>query len=73
MSSIRTSFGRCLNDISARHRNFAEREGSSATKTLAFQHPAFCAETKLDGERMIVHLRRDGQVRIHSRTSVWHR
>jgi hypothetical protein len=75
MVSARTSFAKCLNDVSARHRGFVQSldEDSPAFFSLSFRNPAFTAETKLDGERMMVHLSRDGIVKIHSRVGNWYR
>jgi DNA ligase N terminus/ATP dependent DNA ligase domain len=82
MLSQKTGFERILNDISKRHRAFArvateaakERGGDHpATNSLACQHPAFTIETKLDGDRMIMHYERDGSlVKFHSRRNKWH-
>ena len=67
MCSERTGFGQLLTDLSREH-----RETSSAA--LALKHPAFCVETKLDGERMLVHYTAaTGQVRMHTRRGNWYR
>jgi hypothetical protein len=75
MRSEKTGFQIVLSNLSGRHReHFASASSSSsADPPLAAVHPAFTVETKLDGERMIVHFRRDGVVRIHSRAHVWYR
>jgi len=77
MLSAKTSFDRVLDDISSKHREYYARElrpqGRWQTPPLAFQHPAFSVETKLDGDRMLLHVGRDGRVQIHSRRSVWYR
>ena len=81
MSSARTSFDSVLDDISRRHRAFAQaqqeaqslEEPSTAAQSLSFRYPAFSVETKLDGERMIVHLSKDGIVKICSRVGNWYR
>ena len=81
MFSARTFSDRLMNEISARHRAFAAKEKSESTSekpspaadSLSFRFPAFSIETKLDGERMIVHLSRDGIVKIHSRMGNWYR
>ena len=78
MLSERTGFGRCLNDISARHRDFIQSEEARKryprvpTNCLAFVHPAFCVEPKLDGERFLAHVSRDGIVKMHTRRGVWY-
>jgi len=75
MLSAKTSFARCLTDISSRHRQFVKQldETSPVAKSLSFKYPVFSAETKLDGERMLAHISRDGTVRIHSRAGNWYR
>lgn len=76
MFSQRTGFQRLLYDISFRHRaqadadNLSSRSGASS---LAVQHPAYTIETKLDGERMIVHYHKDGKVQMHTRRGLWYR
>lgn len=75
MLSARTSFERCLDDISRRHRSFIESLPGEhpLRQSLVFQNPAFTVETKLDGERMIIHASRDGNIKIHSRVGNWYR
>jgi hypothetical protein len=79
MSSARTSFDRMLDDISRRHRSFAKAQRdadgqhSPAANSLSFWRPAFAVETKLDGGRMIVHISRDGVVKIQARSGNWYR
>lgn len=75
MLSARTSFERCLDDISRRHRSFVESlpNDHHLRQSLAFRNPIFSVETKLDGERMIIHVSRDGIVKIHSRVGNWYR
>jgi DNA ligase N terminus/ATP dependent DNA ligase domain len=70
MRSERTGFAILLANISGRHRSGFE---SQTDVPLAAIHPPFTVETKLDGERMLVHFRRDGVVRLHSRSYVWYR
>jgi hypothetical protein len=70
MRSERTGFAILLANISSRHRSHFE---SQTDAPLAAIHPAFTVETKLDGERMLIHFRRDGVVRMHSRSHVWYR
>lgn len=72
MLSARTGFKRVLNDLSARHR-LAVQDQPPLRDTLAFVHPAFTMETKLDGERMLMHVRRDGVVMMHTRNGNWYR
>lgn len=76
MLSEKTSFVKCLANISKRHRDAAASDdnGKSATAcSLSFQHPAFTAERKLDGERMIAHVSKEGVVKMHSRNANWFR
>jgi hypothetical protein len=76
MKSERTGFQRVLYDVSKRHRNFLisdEGKKLGLDSSLAINHPAFCIETKLDGERMLVHIHRDGRVKFHSRSANWYR
>jgi DNA ligase-4 len=76
MKSERTGFQRVLSDVSKRHRGFLESEegkGLGVDWSLAVKHPAFCIETKLDGDRMLVHIQRGGIVKIHSRSANWFR
>jgi hypothetical protein len=78
MLSERTGFGRILNDISHRHRDYIQSDiarkqfPNIPTNCLAFLHPTFCVEPKLDGERFIAHVSRDGIVRMHTRRGIWY-
>jgi hypothetical protein len=77
MLSERTGFDRVLNDISHRHRSYIKTDGTvyfpNATSSLSFQHPAFSVEPKLDGERLLVHVSRNGNVKMHTRRGNWYR
>jgi hypothetical protein len=76
MKSERTGFQRVLYDVSKRHRGFLDSDEGKKLDldlSLAMKHPAFCIETKLDGERMLVHIHRDGRVKFHSRSANWYR
>lgn len=79
MLSERTGFVRCLDDISRRHREYIQSENARShapfvpSNCLAFLHPAFCVEPKLDGERFLVHFSRDGIVKMHTRRGNWYR
>lgn len=79
MLSERTGFARILNDISHRHREYIQSEAarrhapSLPADCLAFTHPVFCVEPKLDGERFLVHFSRDGIVKMHTRRGNWYR
>ena len=71
MLSARTSFDRMLDDVSRRHRAFAKEQ--QLMESLSFRNPALSVETKLDGERMVIHINREGIVKIHSRVGNWYR
>lgn len=75
MLSARTSFEKCLDDVSRRHRSFVESlpDDHPLRHSLTFRNPVFSVETKLDGERMIIHASRDGTIKIHSRVGNWYR
>lgn len=77
MLSDRTGFERVLDDISRRHRAFMKSEGAvrfpKLVNSLSFNHPSFSVEPKLDGERLLVHVGRDGVVRMHTRRGNWYR
>lgn len=73
MRSEKTGFQIVLTNLSDRHREYFASQQPFTTTPLAALHPAFTVETKLDGERMFVHFRRDGVIRIHSRQQVWYR
>lgn len=77
MLSVRSSFESVMYDLSFRHAKFLkEWQGgdllNEASMTLACKFPTFCMEVKLDGERMIVHIK-NGIVKMHSRNSKWFR
>ena len=78
MLSERTGFNRCLNDISARHRDFIQSDDARTQypnvppNSLTFLHPTFSVEPKLDGERFLVHVSRDGIVKMHTRRGIWY-
>ena len=73
MCSKKTGFDRLLLDISKRHRDNAPEINEVYGNSPLITHPAFCIETKLDGERMVIHYRRDGVLKIHSRRAVFYR
>ena len=70
--SSRTSFSSILSEIGKHHREFAKTlpEHNHGRESLAIKFPSFLIETKLDGERMIVHMKR-GTVKLHSRRDNW--
>jgi hypothetical protein len=82
MFSHRTGFDRMLFDLSFKHRTYLkdpifgkleEQTSLKLTSCMVLEHPAFTIETKLDGERHLIHLTRDGLVKIHTRNSNWYR
>jgi hypothetical protein len=80
MFSERTGFDRVLDDISKRHRAYLhdneagmKRFPSKDQQPLALLHPAFVIEPKMDGERMLVHVSKDGVIRMHTRRGNWYR
>ena len=79
MLSERTGFARVLDDISRRHRDYLQSDEARVyapnvgPECLAFKHPAFAIEPKLDGERFLVHFGRDGVVKMHTRRGNWYR
>lgn len=77
MFSERTGFDRIMDDISKRHRAYLKDEDGMKRfpkdKPLAFLHPAFVIEPKMDGERFLVHIGKDGVVRMHTRRGNWYR
>jgi DNA ligase N terminus len=83
MFSDRTSFERLLTDISHQHEHYRlntrldhhcqRSHHNQGWDCLAMRHPAFCIETKLDGERLLVHHHRDGRVHMHTRHGNWYR
>ena len=83
MMSMRTNFYKLMDTLSKRHRLWAQRTINAAkekeedppayARSLAVWHPAFSIETKLDGERMLVHYDSTaGTVKIHSRRNNWY-
>ena len=70
--SSRTSFSNIMSEIGKHHKDFAKMlsEGIPGKESLAIKFPSFLIETKLDGERMIVHIKR-GVVKLHSRRDNW--
>jgi hypothetical protein len=79
MLSERTGFDRILHDISNRHRSYLSSDDAKyyaqylSHNNLSFRHPAFTVEPKLDGERILVHVSREGIVKMHTRRGNWYR
>ena len=69
MLSKRTGFSSAINDMESRHVEFLRSAPVSCigSDSLALKFPAFMCEEKIDGERMIVHVKR-GNVTMHVRT-----
>ncbi|GKY98953.1 hypothetical protein MPSEU_000851100 [Mayamaea pseudoterrestris] len=73
MCSAKITPATTLRVISESHRKFDELLVSTSPfkRALPLRNPAFIIETKLDGERMVVHYGRDGVTKIQSRKSNW--
>jgi hypothetical protein len=74
MLSSRTGFTSLLSDMEGRHHAFAQSLKPykddftrSMASCLALKFPTLICETKLDGERMLVHIQR-GKVTMHVST-----
>jgi ATP-dependent DNA ligase len=70
MLSSRVSFANCRTQLESNHKEFLKT--SSSQLHLALKFPSICAEIKLDGERMVVHVTNDGTVTMHTRNSKWY-
>ena len=66
MLSKRTGFITAIHDMESRHKDFVNGAPDSCNglQSLALKFPAFMCEEKLDGERMVVHVKR-GIVTMH--------
>ena len=73
MLSRRTGFDTFLKEVAHRHNQLdkALPSDSPAKSCLAIRHPAFLSEIKMDGERMMVHIKR-GVVTMQTRRGVWY-
>jgi len=73
MLSLRTTCDTFMKDITTRHAKLdkALPADSHAKGCLAIQHPTFICEIKMDGERMLAHVKR-GIVTIQTRNNVWY-
>lgn len=69
MLSSKLTFEKCMTQISANHTEYLK--ASPGKDKLALKFPVVCAEVKLDGERMIVHVR-NGKVTMHTRNGNWY-
>jgi DNA ligase N terminus len=78
MLSERTTFAKCLTQLQENHQRYLKSSSLFRPIPLALKFPAFCAEIKLDGERMIVHMERQpqqqqkGRVTMHTRNGKWY-
>ena len=75
MKSDRTSFESCMADMSSRHLDVIQKKvpkDDPVRESLSLKFPAIISEVKLDGERMLVHIKR-GQVTMHTRQGRWYR
>ena len=73
MLSERTSFESFLHDIQKRHLAYNKtlEQGDQMQDLLALKYPTFSAEIKMDGERILSHIRK-GVVKIQTRNSSWY-
>jgi len=77
MLSNRTNFEAALSDIHTRHQQYMEAlpnedpANERLRSALALKFPTFINEVKLDGERMVFHVRR-GVVTIQTRNAKWY-
>jgi len=74
MRSERSSFEQLMAQIGARHAFVIKKKlkNDPLRESLSLKFPAFIAEVKLDGERMIVHVSR-GKVTMQTRNANWYR
>jgi hypothetical protein len=73
MLSMRTSFDSFLVDITRRHKAYIDllEKGDPLRSSLALKYPSFSCEIKMDGERILSHIKK-GYVTIQTRNSVWY-
>jgi DNA ligase-4 len=69
MLSSKLTFEKCMTQISGNHIDYLKI--SPEKDYLALKFPVVCAEVKLDGERMLVHVR-NGKVTMHTRNGNWY-
>ncbi len=73
MVSTRSSFEKLMTQTQVHHQEYLKKFYRSSSKThkpLSLQFPALTAEIKLDGERMIIHVK-NGRVTMNTRNSKW--
>lgn len=74
MVSTRSSFERLMTQTQAHHRHYLKQHYSSSSKLyqpISLKFPVLTAEVKLDGERMIIHIK-NGRVTMNTRKSKWY-
>ena len=72
MISIRSSFEKLMTQTQAHHQHYLKKFHPKSSKAyLSLQFPVLTAEIKLDGERMIVHIK-NGRVTMNTRNSKWY-
>lgn len=71
MLSEKTNFGNILSRLRQKQKQFAEtlEKDNPAKSSLALTFPAFTCEVKLDGERMLAHMKK-GVVKIQVCTAL---
>jgi len=73
MLSMRTSFEKFLLEIQERHKKYIDCMGKDdpLRSSLAMRYPTFSCEIKMDGERILSHIKK-GIVKMQTRNSVWY-
>ena len=73
MLSLRTSLETILSDLQKRHKAYADvlEKDDPLRSCLALKHPAFTCEVKLDGERILSHMKK-GVVKVQTRNGKWY-
>ena len=69
MLSSKLTFDKAMTQITANHSEYLKT--APDRECLALKFPTICVETKLDGERMIIHVK-DGKVTMHTRNGKWY-
>ncbi|KAL3943081.1 MAG: hypothetical protein SGBAC_002814 [Bacillariaceae sp.] len=69
MLSSKLTFEKTMTQVTANHEGYLK--SAPEKQCLALNFPVICAETKLDGERMIIHVE-NGTVRMHTRNGKWY-
>jgi DNA ligase-4 len=72
MLALKVYFRNALAELARPHREYAKRNVEKQQRhLLSLKNPAFIAEVKLDGERMVVHVEQ-GKVTMHTRRGRWY-